>query len=143
MLCADVRAGKVRLWHGGAPDLRVGEYVLPPAVTGARGMRHEIAGSGFSRSTASDHLVYVTTDRRLAAAIAAYWGRRESGNGRGWLYRVELDDEPLAPDDDLPRGPFISFQLSRARIAAVLDRGVDPNDARYVRDLERFVRTIG
>lgn len=142
MLCADVRARKVRLWHGGAPGLRVGEYVLPPTETGARSMRHQIRQSGFARITAADTFVYVTTERPLAAAIAAYWSRREPGNGRGWLYRVELDNEELALDDDLPRGPFISFQLSRVRIAAVLDRGVDPNDPRHFREMERFVSLI-
>jgi hypothetical protein len=105
-------------------------------------MRHHIRQSGFERVTAADTFVYVTTQRQLAAAIAA-WSRREPGNGRGWLYRVELDDEDLTLDDDLPRGPFISFQLSRVRIAAVLDRGVDPNDPKHFREMERFVSLIG
>ncbi|MDJ0349487.1 hypothetical protein [Cryobacterium sp. PH29-G1] len=104
----DVREGRVRIWHGGAPDL-----------------------------------VYVTTERELARAIAAHWAKRRNSQGRGWLYRVSLDDVDLAPDDDLPRGPFISFQAARVRVAAVFDRGVDPDNPRHVRELEKFVRLIG
>jgi hypothetical protein len=84
----------------------------------------------------------VTTERSFAAAVAAYWSKREPGRGRGWVYRIELGDNDLAPDDDLPQGPFISFQLPRARIAAILDRGVNPADPRHARELQRFVDLI-
>lgn len=142
-LSAAVRSGRTRLFHGGAPDLPVSGYILPARVTGAASMRGEIEQAGFKRITASPDLVYVTTERSLAAAIAASWGNRGSSKGRGWVYRVELDDEDLVPDEDLPRGPFINFQLRRARIAAVLDRGVDPDDRRHARTLAKFVASIG
>ena len=105
-------------------------------------MRHESRQAGFKRITTADDLVYVTTERSLATAVAAHWSKRTPGSGRGWLYRVELDGEDLVPDDDLPRGPFISFQLSKIRVAAVLDRGVDPDSSRHVRELQRFVSLI-
>lgn len=139
----NVRAAKTRLYHGGFPGLTVGDMLRSPAESGATSMRGESERAGFRRITTSAGLVYVTTERSLAAAAAAYWSKREPGRGRGWVYRIELGDEDLAPDDDLPRGPFISFQLRRARIAAVLDRGVNPDDPRHARELQRFVDLIG
>ncbi|MCS5732311.1 hypothetical protein [Herbiconiux daphne] len=137
------RSGRVRLFHGGFPGLQEGAFILPPAESGSSSMRGDSERAGFRRITTAAELVYVTTERSLAAAAAAYWAKREPGKGRGWLYRVELDDDDLVPDDDLPRGPFISFQLPRARIAAVLDRGVDPDAPRHLRELQRFVALIG
>ncbi|WP_291049821.1 hypothetical protein [Herbiconiux sp.] len=142
-LNVNIRAGKTRLYHGGFPGLAVGDMLLPPAESGATSMRGESERAGFRRITTSVGLVYVTTERSLAVAVAAYWSRREPGRGRGWVYRIELDDNDLVPDDDLPRGPFISFQLPRARIAAILDRGVSPDDPRHARELQRFVDLIG
>jgi len=77
-------------------------------------MRLESEQRGFSNITTREELVYVTIERRLATAIAATWARRAPERSRGWVSRVELDDEDLQLDTDLPRGPFISFQLSRA-----------------------------
>ncbi|MGC0371258.1 hypothetical protein [Microbacterium sp. SLBN-111] len=137
-----IRAGRVRLFHGGFPGLRPGEFILPPAQTGATSMKSDSERAGFHRITTAADLVYVTTERSLGAAAAAYWAKREPGKGRGWLYRVELDEDDLIPDDDLPRGPFVSFQLPRARIGAVLDRGVDPDNPRHVRELQRLLKLI-
>ena len=103
-------------------------------------MKGEVERAGFDRITVSTALVYVTTERSLAAAFAAFWARRELG--RGWLYRIELDEVDLVADEDLPRGPFISFQLPRARVAAILDCGVNPDESRHVRHLQRFVDLI-
>lgn len=138
-----VRSGRVRLFHGGFPGLQPGDYILPPAESGVSSMRDDSRRAGFSRITTATDRVYVTTERPLAAAAAAYWSTREPKKGRGWLYRVELDDDDLTPDEDIPRGPFISFQLPRARVAAVLDRGVDPTNHRHVRELKRFLALIG
>lgn len=44
------------------------------------------------------------------------------------VYRVEFDDEELEADADLPRGPFVSFQLTQARVAEIVDRDVDPTN---------------
>ena len=139
----DVRVGRVRIWHGGAPDLRPGDLILPPSSTGAESMRQESIDAGFRRVVTAPDLVYVTTERELARAIAAHWAKKRNSQGRGWLYRVSLDDVDLEPDDDLPGGPFISFQAARVRVAAVFDRGVDPDKPRHVRELEKFVRLIG
>ena len=141
-LNADVRARRVRLWHGGVAGLRPGDQLLPPAVTGATGMRQESIDAGFKRIATSESQVYVTTERSLARAIAAHWSARERGRGRGWVYRVDLEEFDLAIDDDLPRGPFISFQLPSARVAIVADSGVDSTDPRHARVLQRFVGRI-
>ncbi|MCU1482928.1 MAG: hypothetical protein JWQ19_3714 [Subtercola sp.] len=106
-------------------------------------MRGESEREGLGNITTSVSLVYVTTERSLATAFAAYWAKRHPGRGRGWLYRVELDDVDLVPDNDFPRGPFTCFQLPRARVAAILDRGVDPNDQRHAREIRRFVEHLG
>ncbi|MBF4562865.1 hypothetical protein ITJ43_12040 [Microbacterium sp. VKM Ac-2870] len=142
LLDSQVRAGRVSLFHGGAPDLRPGGWILPPSLSGMPSMRERSEAAGFTRVMTSEDLVYVTTERALAAAFAADWTTRMPGIGRGWLYRVDLEDHELVLDDDLPRGPFISFQLPRVRVSAVLDRGVDPNDRRHVRELRRFVALI-
>lgn len=139
----DVRDGKVRIWHGGAPGLVPGDLILPPSVTGAESMRQQSIDAGFRRVVTAPDLVYVTTERELARAIAAHWAKRRESRGRGWLYRVSIDDLDLEPDDDLPGGPFISFQAARVRVAAVLDRGVDPDSPRHVRELQKFIQLIG
>lgn len=138
-----VKQGTARLWHGGAPALRVGDLILPPAVTGVQSMRSSLVQGGLGRVTTREDHVYVTTERSLARAVAAYWNKRAPGNGRGWVYRVELDAHDVALDEDLPRGPFISFQLPSVRIAAIADAGVDPNNPRHFRELQRFVDAIG
>ncbi|MBS1674392.1 MAG: hypothetical protein JSS74_10550 [Actinobacteria bacterium] len=143
-LAADIRSGRVALFHGGRPALRVGGEILPPSVTGVPSSRLTQQSAGVGPVRTREDLVYVTTEKNLALASAASWMSRARGNGRGWLYRVELDDGvELELDDDLPRGPFVSFQLRRARVAEVLDRGVDPNDSRHRIWLERFVRSLG
>jgi hypothetical protein len=142
-LNSQVRQGRIRLFHGGIPYLQAGDMIVPPIESGETGMRGESELAGFSRITTAANLVYVTTERSLGVAFAACWPSRAPGRGRGWLYRVELDDDDLIPDDDLPRGPFISFQLPRVRVGAVLDRGVDPDDQRHLRRLQRFVDLIG
>lgn len=141
-LNSKVRAGAVPIFHGGAPDLRVGDMVLPPKVTGVQSMRLFLEGAGLGTVTTSESLVYVSLRRPLAAAAAAYWPKRDAGNGRGWLYRLELMDADLEPDADFPRGPFVNFQVASARVAAVLDRGVDPEDRRHVRELQSFLATV-
>jgi hypothetical protein len=99
--------------------------------------------SGVGPVRTSEDFVYVTTEQRLAVVSAASWMSRASGNGRGWLYRVEVDEDvELELDEDLPRGPFVSFQLRRARIVEVLDRGVDPSDPAHRIWLEQFVRSL-
>ena len=138
----NVRAGRVRLFHGGCPGLEPGSFVLPPSVTGAASMRGESEQLGFTKITTRADLVYVTSERRLATAIAAAWGKRPPQRSRGWVYRVELDDEDVQLDTDAPRGPFFSFQLRKVRVAAVLDRGVDPNDPKHTRVLESFVAQL-
>lgn len=137
-----VRAGQKRLWHGGAPGLQKGDLILPPAITGAESMRQESIDAGFRRIVTAANLVYVTTERDLARAMAAHWARRATSRGRGWLYRVELHNFDIEPDEDLPHGPFISFQAPHVRVAAVIDRGVDPADPRHVRALQKFVNMI-
>lgn len=143
LLIEDVRFGRVPLFHGGRPALRVHDEILPPSVTGetSSGAAQHMSGLGTVRT--KDDLVYVTTERPLALASAASWMSRAPGNGRGWLYRVEIDDDvEVYLDDDLPRGPFVSFQLSRARVVEVLDRGVDPWDPAHRDWLAQFIRTI-
>lgn len=139
----DVREGRVRIWHGGVPGLRPGDLILTPSSTGAESMRQESIDAGFRRVVTAPDLVYVTTERELARAIAAHLASRGTSQSRGWLYRVSLDDADLEPDDDLPHGPFIRFQAARVRVAAVLDRGVDPDNPRHVRELQKFIGMIG
>ncbi|MFJ3490617.1 hypothetical protein [Leifsonia aquatica] len=119
-----VRLRRTPLFHGGVPDLAIGELLLPPSVTGVESLAAVSARAGLRNITTNRDLVYVTIERRLAVLYAAHWAHLDRGSGRGWVYRVALDEEhTLAPDSDLPRGPFVSFQVPRARVAAILDRG--------------------
>jgi len=142
-LNARVSGGRLRLWHGGAPGRRVGDLILPPNQTGAVSMAGATEALGFSNVTSRTDRVYTTTDREIGRAIAAYWGRRPPQQGRGWLYQVAVDEGGLELDEDIPRGPFVSFQSESARVVSIYDAGVDPDDPKYWRKLEAFVRTLG
>lgn len=80
----DVQEGRVRIWYGGVPDLRSGDLILPPSSTVVVSMRQESVDAGFRRVVTAPALVYVTTERELARAIAAHWATRRNSKGRGW-----------------------------------------------------------
>jgi hypothetical protein len=137
---AEVRAGARFLWHGGFSGLQVGDDLLPPEVTEASNMRDEALRDGAGRIVAFHESVYVTSERDLAAAFAANYHRRT--RRRGSLYRIVLAADSLSFDRDLPRGPFICFEVRSARVADIVQRYVDPDDPKHVEVTRKFVRRI-
>lgn len=116
---ADLITSTLRLWHGGAPDLRVGQLIEPRPHTD---QRHLIAGCAIceARRRGEQHedddndptFVYLTTDREYARMYAA-------GYPRGALYRVEPVGELVALS--VEQDPRPSWAAPAARVLAVYD----------------------
>lgn len=104
------RPRPVRYFHGGVPDLRPGDLVLPPAVTGTgRTLTADVLALG---GRARRDRVYVTVGRDVARVFAAMFPD-------GALYRVEPVGELVADPDCLVAGA--SWEVPAARVAAVVD----------------------
>jgi hypothetical protein len=145
--------GATRWWHGGAPGLEVGGWILPPAVTGVpnnEDVIEMVAGQrDLQRVTRKDR-VYITPEFRYALHHAkAYvpfrtyreWAERQGRTfvATGWVYEVEPEG-PLYFDSDCP--PELSAACARARIVGV----VVPTKAQYRsvgRDRSRWDRMHG
>ena len=98
-----------RFWHGGVPNLQVGDQVLPPDLTGTQRTLSAYASPGAPHGTRTDR-VYVTDDRQIARVYAALYPD-------GALYQV-------APEDDLrtdPDAPGRSWMCPGAVVVRVAD----------------------
>jgi len=131
-------SAEVFYYHGGPPDLRVGDLIEPQPMD--RG-RHLVDGcpvcearkngkpSDYDQNHRFDR-VYVTTDKFVAKCFAA-------GYPRGSLYRVEPIGD-LEPDPEHEQ----SFAVPAARIVKVAERGIDPS--RWSKaDVRRFLKLGG
>lgn len=131
------RSTSARLWHGGAPGRRPGDWLLPPSETGiASTVRAMSIEAGMTEIGQRDDRVYLTSDRDLARAWAGIWTPDGVRHGGGSLYRVEA--ETLEPDDDLLSLPDLSFQAPRARVLVVYDAHV-AYQPRFARVLEKVL----
>ena len=131
-------SARLRLWHGGAPGRKTGDWLLSPSETGVPSVTkqmtlEELGGTNMSQR---DDMVYVTTDRELARAWAGIWSPDGVTFGGGSLYQVEADE--LAPDGD-----FLSldgfFQTPRARVKFVYDAHV-PHHPKQLKQLDRVLK---
>jgi hypothetical protein len=95
-------------YHGGFPGLRIGELVLPPAITGAA----STASFGADRVCRRDR-VYVTTEMSAAVLFAA--GHPST---RGVVYEVEPIGQLEHDPDCMLYG--MSFQCEKARVLRVI-----------------------
>lgn len=122
---ADLITSNLRLWHGGAPDLRVGQLIEPgqsrrlhggcPYCEARASGRAVVApdGSPIDAPTGRPDYVYLTVDRDYARFYASLYGR-------GDLYRVEpVGDIELSTEDH-----FETWCAPAARILAIVDRAV-------------------
>jgi hypothetical protein len=94
----------VRYLHGGKAGLKVGAYLLPPAVTGVE-----------QNGVVPDHVrrkdrVYITTDPNTAIVWA-------TGCHASHFYEVEPEGE--LTDDPDHKGQGISFECKKAKIVSV------------------------
>jgi Rifampin ADP-ribosyl transferase len=92
-----------RYFHGGNRGLRVGDYILPPSVTGGE----SASDFGAENIHRKDH-VYVSTSVSHAQFFA-------SGNKEPVVYEVQPEGE-LAPDPDCRSR---SFSCLKAKIISV------------------------
>ncbi|MFE1264433.1 hypothetical protein ACFW5X_28385 [Streptomyces albogriseolus] len=117
-------------FHGGFPGLKPGDQLLPPDATGTdhRLSSYALALGGPAHATRTD-VVYMTTDRQVAKAYAAFYPD-------GALYAV-TPESPVDPDPDC-REPGLSWQCPRAVVVAV----VDPVVLFRSRTPERWLRML-
>jgi hypothetical protein len=113
-------AGPVRLFHGGVPDLKVGDVIEP----GHDRRMHDGCPWCEARAAGGAHLgmdgppqhllrVYATSHRLYAKHYASLWGR-------GDLYRVMTDGDVQPSDED----SFETVVAERLIVEAVQDRAV-------------------
>lgn len=88
-------------FHGGRPGMSRGQYVLPPSITGAKGL------AAYGNHIAERCRIYVTPDYTAAAMYAA-------SLPKGEIYLVEPLGE-LKADPDCSQ-PGLSFSCERARV---------------------------
>jgi rifampin ADP-ribosylating transferase len=100
-------------FHGGAPGLRVGGYLLPPAVSGQQVTTHRANAALGAPGIARGDRVYVTTERDFAYVFAALYPLQRGG----WVYQVEPEGV-VEPDPDC-NTPGLSWECERARIVRV------------------------
>jgi len=96
------------MFHGGYPGLAIGDFVEPPAVTGADHTLSAYVPDGAPWGTRTD-VVYVTPRQDTARAYAAMYPD-------GALYRVEPVDV-VGPDPDAPDE---AVMCRRARVVEVV-----------------------
>lgn len=115
-------------FHGGVPGLKVGDYVLPPDKTGTtRTLSQYAAELGGPADTLRTDLVYLTTERQVAKAYAAFYPD-------GALYQV-LPESPVDRDPDCYT-PGLSWHCPAAVVVVV----VDPVVLFRTRTPERWLR---
>lgn len=98
-------------FHGGFGGLRVGDYVLPPSVTGAKSCASYGAASVCRRDR-----VYVTAHFENAREAAAM-----HPSGRGKVYEVEpIGSLVVDPDSVMyPGQESWSWECEKARVIAI------------------------
>ncbi|GGS81773.1 hypothetical protein [Streptomyces griseoviridis] len=102
-----------RYFHGGFPGMEPGDRILPPDVTGTeRRLSSYAAVLGGPAYAARTDVVYLTTDRQVAKAYAAFYPD-------GALYEV-LPEDTVEADPDC-RTPGLSIQCPAALVVAVTD----------------------
>ncbi|MCP9205542.1 hypothetical protein [Streptomyces cucumeris] len=117
-------------FHGGIPGLSIGDRLLPPDRTGTeRRLSSFAADLGGPAHALRTDLVYLTTERQVARAYAAFYPD-------GALYQV-LPESPVDPDPDCAE-PGLSWQCPAAVVVTVVDPVVLFRD----RTPERWIRML-
>lgn len=117
----------------------MGSLLLPPNATGLVRTSTTLSLSmGLGKIAHRRDRVYVTTDRDLARVWAGQWSTPEQ-LGYGWLYRVSVPPDEIEPDEDLLSLPGLSFQVPSARVEAIYEKAVAPNQPRFKTKLEKVI----
>lgn len=96
-------------YHGGRAGLKVGEYVLPPSVTGV------VSTARYGAPARRDR-VYLTTDKAAAMMFASLAPAKTVA-----IYRVEPEGL-LTPDPDC-KETGLSWECPRATILEIIPLG--------------------
>lgn len=117
-------------FHGGVPGLQPGDELLPPDRTGTdRRLSSYVAALGGPAHAQRTDLVYLTTNRQVARAYAAFYPD-------GALYQV-MPARPVDADPDCSM-PDLSYQCPMGIVVAVVDPVVLFRD----RTPERWLRML-
>lgn len=116
-------------YHGGIPGLRVGQYILPPAETGAVSVA-ELPDAPPEMQAEIEKVhrrdrVYLTTSRGVAELWACFYPGPSTVRG-GDVYRVEPEGD-VEPDPDYLGDDGASVCAPRARIVGIVCTGVRRN----------------
>ncbi|WNG62759.1 hypothetical protein F0U59_23335 [Archangium gephyra] len=110
----------------------VGEYILPPTVTGTCFTLSAYVGEEESRAGYQPNRVYLTSEAEVAERFAAMYP------GGGWVYRV-VPEGQLELDPDVATSG-LSWACERARVVEVVpltpERVVDILEAVFYGALE-------
>jgi hypothetical protein len=133
-------------YHGGAPDLMPGSYVLPPSMTGVETLttldkfawlKMSQRGADFLASLQSKYRrdrIYVTPDVHVALMFAV-----QHPSNAGLVYEVfvegDLEDDPDWPDDVGDQIGGHSKQCERALVLSVIQ--IDPLSVARARQIVR------
>lgn len=129
----------VKLYHGGAGGLAVGDVIEPRpnarhidgcavCAARARGESVTIDGLGVDPPTGDEHAVYITSDRFYAKFYASL--------AQGDLYRVE----PIGPTERSEEDPMVeAYRCERAVIVGVVERAVTLTEG----ERRRYWRRMG
>lgn len=112
-----------RLFHGGAPRIRINGLLLP---ADRLGLRVDYSSPAFAAgSIAYDpSKVYVTTDVGVATGYAARYVDPATGLvGGGWVYEVATTEPPVS-DPDFWTFPDAYLMANKARVLRVVKRNV-------------------
>lgn len=126
-------------YHGGVPGLRVGQYILPPAETGALSLSDMVELLPVRQELAEETLrvhsrerVYLTTELDTAIVFAGHYPHPEGARRRGGdVYRVEPEGE-IEPDPDYEGDDGASIAAPRARITGIVATGVTRRRALHI-----------
>jgi len=121
-----VNEGTTTYYHGGVSGLRVGQYILPPAETGAISVAElPDAPADMQAEIEKVHRrdrVYLTTTRGVAELWACFCPGPSTVRG-GDVYRVEPEG-PVEPDPDYLGDDAASVCAPRARIVGIVRTGI-------------------
>lgn len=110
------------LWHGGAPGIWVGDFIVPERECWRRGIQYGARLHGHTNG-----VVYVSPNREFARVFAT---RTDAFKGRGVLYRVEASPASSLthdPDDDFP--VTVSIACARARVVSIEETRISMSSA--------------
>ncbi|GLK17326.1 hypothetical protein [Herbiconiux flava] len=141
-LSRDIRAGRVKVYHGGFPGLQAGDALLPASVTQSHNLSDVFREISPEKQIRKDR-IYITTDRFIAVGVAAHYAKRP-GSAKNWgaVYQVMTGPDNVEIDTDTPKGPYVTFQCTTATVVKVMVKGVNPDSPENSARLASFIDEV-